>query len=270
MTFDPFNDFATRGYLRNKAGLRDPQAIKEVEHQSFTDSLDDALAYLKSRKQLSYADVLHVHKLLFEDVYPWAGQDRAATAPDIAVSKGSVLFAHPNDARTAVDYALRLGLDKATMRTRPGEVMGYLAYAHPFLDGNGRTIMTVHAELAQRAGISIDWGATDKVAYLTALTAEIERPGQGHLDAYLQPFIRSPVGRPNLARNITDTAGLDGRPAPDQPSAVIGSFSDPAIQSRYQLQQSRRQQSGTPVPDEPEPTRPAPRKKRTRKKSPDA
>jgi hypothetical protein len=26
MTFDPFKDFATRGYLRNKAGLRDPQA----------------------------------------------------------------------------------------------------------------------------------------------------------------------------------------------------------------------------------------------------
>jgi fido (protein-threonine AMPylation protein) len=29
------------------------------------------------------------------------------------------------------------------MRERPGEVMGYFAHGHPFLDGNGRTIMVV-------------------------------------------------------------------------------------------------------------------------------
>jgi Fic family protein len=30
--------------------------------------------------------------------------------------------------------------------------MGYLAHGHPFLDGNGRTIMVLHCVLAQRAG----------------------------------------------------------------------------------------------------------------------
>ena len=49
------------------------------------------------------------------------------------------------------------------MTEKPGEIMGYLAYAHPFLDGNGRTIMVVHAVLAQRAGFSIDWAATKKL-----------------------------------------------------------------------------------------------------------
>jgi cell filamentation protein len=48
------------------------------------------------------------------------------------------------------------------MRQKPGEVMGYLAHGHPFLDGNGRTIMLVHAELARRAGFGIDWGSTGK------------------------------------------------------------------------------------------------------------
>jgi fido (protein-threonine AMPylation protein) len=46
------------------------------------------------------------------------------------------------------------------MKARPGQIMGYLAYGHPFLDGYGRTIMTVHSALAQRAGFSIDWTAT--------------------------------------------------------------------------------------------------------------
>src|SRR3954468_7897067 len=57
--------------------------------------------------------------------------------------------------------------------------MGYLAYGHPFLDGNGRTIMVIHAELARRAGFGIDWSATDKDRYLAALTQEIDTPGQG-------------------------------------------------------------------------------------------
>jgi cell filamentation protein len=61
-----------------------------------------------------------------------------------------VIFAHPNDIRKAVDYALERGQDKAFMAEKPGEVMGYLAFGHPFLDGNGRTIMLIHAELAPR------------------------------------------------------------------------------------------------------------------------
>jgi cell filamentation protein len=67
------------------------------------------------------------------------------------------------------------------MRARPGEIMGYLAHGHPFLDGNGRTIMMIHAVLAQRASFSIDWVATEKNAYLDALTKELNDPGKGSL-----------------------------------------------------------------------------------------
>jgi cell filamentation protein len=75
------------------------------------------------------------------------------------------------------------------MRKHPGEVMGYLAYAHPFLEGNGRTILSVHSELARRAAISIDWRSMDHRAYLTALTRELQRPNHDLLDAYLAPYI---------------------------------------------------------------------------------
>ena len=57
--------------------------------------------------------------------------------------------------------------------------MGYLAYGHPFLDGNGRTIMVVHGVLAQRAGFSVDWPATTKSDYLSALTKELDTARQG-------------------------------------------------------------------------------------------
>jgi fido (protein-threonine AMPylation protein) len=73
---------------------------------------------------------------------------------------------------------------------QPGDVFGNLAFAHPFLDGNGRTLMVVHAVLANRAGISIDWSATDKTAFLAAVTKRIKHPGKGHLDTYLEPFFQ--------------------------------------------------------------------------------
>ncbi len=249
MTFDPFNDFETRGYLRNLFGEKDPLIIKHLEHSSFLAGIDAAFKCLSSIKNLSYCDVLHTHKLLFGDMYPWAGQDRTQIAPDIAVSKGSVLFAHPKDAQAAVEYGLKIGSDKSFMASRPGEVMGYLAYGHPFLDGNGRTIMVIHTELAQRSGISIEWAATSKTEYLTALTQEIETPEAGHLDAYLKPYLREAVGAERLAGHVASTRGLDGRSDEQaEDNKILGKVTDPALQARYKAQEQQRAAYKKPSP----------------------
>ena len=210
MNFDPFNDFETRGYLRNYAAEKDPRLVRDFEHRAFTANIRKALDRLSEIDALTYADVLGVHKILFDAVYPWAGLARAQTAPHIAVSRGHILFAHPDAAQRAVEYALKLGQDVAFMASKPGEVMSYFAHAHPFLDGNGRTILTVHTELAQRAGISVDWAATNKSDYLIALTDDLLRPDAGILDAYLAPFLRPAVGRASLAQHVVGTQGLSG------------------------------------------------------------
>jgi fido (protein-threonine AMPylation protein) len=86
--------------------------------------------------------------------------------------------------------------------------MGYLAHAHPFLDGNGRTIIVVHNELARRAGISIDWKQTDKEAYIEALTRELDRPGKGELDDYLKPFLGKAIPREPATAMLRELRGL--------------------------------------------------------------
>jgi cell filamentation protein, protein adenylyltransferase len=103
VTFDPFGDFESRGYLRNVEQEKDLDIVRRLEHVSFTTGLDDALKQLSGVKQLSYKDVLDTHKTLFEAVYPWAVEDRAHNAPELAVSRGGVLFAHPQDIRRAID-----------------------------------------------------------------------------------------------------------------------------------------------------------------------
>jgi len=237
VTFDPFGDFETKGYLRNLAKANDPDIVRRLEHTSFTTGIDAALDRLVKIKHLSYPELLETHKILFEAVYPWAGQDRLKTAPDLAISKGTILFARPHDIERAVGFALTHGQDKNYMAAKPGEIMGYLAYAHPFLDGNGRTIMVVHAILAQRAGISIEWASTGKAAYLSALTKELDDPGKGYLDAYLKRFIRDAVAGDRLAGEIAQTPGLDGT---DEQNEVLGKTSDPALKTRYEQQELKR------------------------------
>ena len=195
MTFDVFGDFEERGYLRNVAGLKDLAQVRQLEHRAFLMKVGKALADLSARDPLTYADILRTHGTLFGSVYPWAGRDRLETAPHANISRGGYdrMFAFPKDIRRAADYALRQGNDRAFMRAKPGEVLGSLAHAHPFLDGNGRTIMAVHTVLAHRAGLSIAWHETDKAAFLSALTKEVHLPSDGYLDAYLAPFIRGPV-----------------------------------------------------------------------------
>ena len=227
--FDPFKDFATAGYLRNTHAIKDVALIKNIEHDLFLANLPDALAFLAAQDDIGYGEYVAVHRILFSDFYPWAGQDRTATAPDIAESKAGLLFSHPKDARRAVEEGLRLGQLTARMNAQPGLVMGLFAYGHPFLDGNGRTMLVVHTELCYRAAMSINWGRTTKSDYLAALSDEIRRPGAGALDRYLLGFKENRLSREVWEQGILSIKGLGGVVM----DSIEGQFSDALVAGKY-------------------------------------
>ncbi|WP_036627053.1 Fic/DOC family protein [Pantoea sp. AS-PWVM4] len=236
MTFDPFGDFNTAGYLQNSLGLKNPNEVKESEHLAFESSIEDALDYLARLEVIDYDDVLKVHEILFSGFYPWAGKDRNALVPHLAVFKGSpenprhTTFEHPHYIRPAIDYALRLASNQDGFKNKPGEVMGALAFAHPFLDGNGRTLLLVFMELSYRAGFSIDWGKTNKDEYLSALSEEIAEPSKGHLDKYLNPLIVEISSRNDWPKMIGGIKGLDGL---DKDDVTYESLDNPEVQRIY-------------------------------------
>lgn len=246
--FDPFKDFETAGYLRNKFAERDLEIVQELEHQMFRASLDEAIAHLARRRgALRYEDFLGVHRILFEGLYPWAGQDRAATAPEIAVTKAGTWFCHPAHAQWAVQEGLRIGSNKRLLRQRPGEVMGLFAFGHPFLDGNGRTMLVVHTELCHRAGFCIEWHRTSKSEYLAALSAEIATPGKGILDAYLLRFVGESRERQAWGGMIGGLLGLDGNGVDD---VVAGNYEDAEVAEQYREFERRRGYRVEPAADD--------------------
>jgi cell filamentation protein len=65
-----------------------------------------------------------------------------------------------------------------------------LAHAHPFLEGNGRTILTIYPELSRRAGFHVEWEAIDKAQFLETLTQELLKPGKSIMDELVLRYVR--------------------------------------------------------------------------------
>jgi len=222
--FDPFGDFEQRGYLQNSGGFKDPARITRIETASFKQNVDKAVADL-SKSPLNYQSVLDTHKTLFKDAYPtWAGKDRAETAPDLRVTRGGMAsdFAHPDDIKPLVNYALDMSQNHSA-----GKVYTLLAYAHPFLDGNGRTIMLVQDEVMRRQDKHIEWGAMDKGEYLKTLTQELKKPDEGIMDDYLDRYVKDGALTPQESADKIQANDL-GRPAKiEEPSTMDALLSSP-------------------------------------------
>jgi cell filamentation protein len=189
---DPWGSYETQGYLRNRYKEKDLRLVGRLETAAFEQEVVQVVRFLRRLRSLSYEHVTATHQKLFHSVYPWAGQDRSVTAPHIAIVKAGykTLFAHPADVKRAAEYALRLGQDTAYLQRHPGEVFGYLAHAHPFLEGNGRAILTIFAELSRRGGFHVEWEAIDKVDFLETLTRELLQPGKAIMDRLVLPHVR--------------------------------------------------------------------------------
>jgi cell filamentation protein len=191
----PFGDYETAGYLRNIYQEKNLRLVGHLETAAFEQEVLSTVRFLRRLPTLRYQHITETHHRLLNALYPWAGQDRSITAPDIAIAKGgySNLFAHPADCQRAAEYALHHGQDASYLRAHPGEVFGYLAHAHPFLEGNGRTILTIFAELTRRSGFHVEWESIDKAQFLLTLTRESLGPGKAIMDGLVLPYARDGI-----------------------------------------------------------------------------
>lgn len=99
------------------------------------------------------------------------------------------MFALPSQIRRAADYAF---VESTThVANRPGYILGLLAHAHPFLEGNGRTIFLVHHEMLARTNRHLAWDEIPRDAFIGALTEELLQPASGAMDQFLGQFVRN-------------------------------------------------------------------------------
>jgi cell filamentation protein len=142
------------GVLRNKFGLRDPVALKQAEYLITAKRADDAPQVL-----LTSAGYQALHRHLFGEVFDWAGELRT-----VDMVKGGTRFATARFLDVTLHTIFANLARQDALRGRTGERfaegaahhLSELNAAHPFREGNGRSMRLHLSQLAAQAGLALD------------------------------------------------------------------------------------------------------------------
>ena len=150
--------------LENKLGITDSAELaREEERLSKTRAKElfekDLLAGEPAGK---FSTLQKIHKILFADIYPFAGQLRT-----VNLAKGNFRFAplmYLDAALTNIDRMPQSDFDEIV------EKYVEMNIAHPFREGNGRsTRIWLDHILKHEIGKVVDWSLVDKEDYLLAM-----------------------------------------------------------------------------------------------------
>lgn len=145
--------------LRNLFDIKDSIKLEEVEKKLTAMRIFD-IQPLIEKETPSFRLLWKIHKVLFQDVYSWAGKIR-----EVQLSKGNTLFAHPEFIKSqATEIFSHLKKEKFLRELSKEDFCKRLAYyynelniVHPFREGNGRVLKFLVSSIVFQAGFQIDW-----------------------------------------------------------------------------------------------------------------
>jgi cell filamentation protein len=165
---DPHFDNAN-GILRNLKGFTDQNKLEKYERRCTAVALYE-LELDPIRGNFDQAHLQAIHKRIFAQVYPWAGELRKVNISRPASYPFALIqFLQRNLDRTFAQFAAEghlKGLGTAPFVDRAGFYLGELNSLHLFREGNGRTQREFMRELALETGYILDWSrVTQKQMY---------------------------------------------------------------------------------------------------------
>ena len=150
--------------LENKLGIMDSAELAREEERLSKKRAKELFEkdLLAGEPAGKFSTLQKIHKILFADIYPFAGQLRT-----VNLAKGNFRFAplmYLDAALANIDQMPQSDFDEII------EKYVEMNIAHPFMEGNGRTMrIWLDMILKKRIGMVIDWQNVDKVLYLQAM-----------------------------------------------------------------------------------------------------
>ncbi len=153
----------------------------QLEDMGVTGSFD--LAHLRA-----------IHRFLFKDVFPWAGEFRV-----VNISKGTSMFGPAVHIAGALEDALGklrgerllVGLVPSVFARRAAFYLGEINAIHPFREGNGRAQREFIRQLGVNAGHPLSWAGFSQEAMVRASIASHLAGDNGELAAMLEAALDS-------------------------------------------------------------------------------
>ena len=154
--------------LVNHLGIRDAEELAEVE-KALTESR--AALFEPDFSAFDLATLQAIHRHLFQDIYPWAGELRT-----VDISKGNTRFCTAAYIEKETNKLLRklenehylVGLPLALLLERLADYYCELNVIHPFREGNGRTQRLFFELLVINTGHGLDWSQVEQDEWIQA------------------------------------------------------------------------------------------------------
>lgn len=163
-----------KGYLDPDTGLlrslsAEPINTLEELRRFEDDRVEDRWIELQDepvRGDFGIEHLQSIHRRLFQDVYPWAGEVRT-----VGIRRNEQGFLPPEHAGIVVNGAARRmredgmltpGMDTARWSSLLADRFNDVNDAHPFREGNGRTQRTYFDQVAEAGGKTIHWSVLNK------------------------------------------------------------------------------------------------------------
>lgn len=170
---DKFYCYAGTAILKNKLDLRDAAELADFEAEITAQRASEPLP----EGGLDYTHYKAVHRHLFQDVYPWAGEIRK-----VRIGKDGNWFCFPEHIDKQMLDLFGWLANENYLRDLEGEAfakkaahfLAELNAIHPFREGNGRTQLSFLAMLADQAGHSFDLEKLKPKAMLDATIASFD------------------------------------------------------------------------------------------------
>jgi cell filamentation protein len=156
--------------LKNRLSLRDQAALEAFEADAVMQRGSEPFP----SGRFSISHFRNVHKHLFQDVYPWAGNFRK-----IRIAKDGSVFCYPEHIigqsralfRWLAENCWLGDLSKDEFAQRGAHFLSELNAIHAFREGNGRAQMSFFAMLAFYSGHTLDLDRIEPDSFLAAMIA---------------------------------------------------------------------------------------------------
>lgn len=166
MTKDPYV-YPGTVVLINKLDVHDAVSLQEIENSFYFAQLTKPLPI----GGFDYKHLKNIHKHLFGNLYSWAGEERT-----VDIIKANSHFARKEFITNEINKqfaSLKTEnyLQNVSIEIFIGRAAHYfneINAAHPFREGNGRTLRAFFGLLAEQAGYQLSWDKVDSHEYTRA------------------------------------------------------------------------------------------------------
>jgi cell filamentation protein len=181
--------------LENKLGITGAAELRVKEQEIVTNRTGDILEESPTVFDLDY--LLYVHKILFDEIYDFAGKFRTVdiAKPDAKVPFAYVRFLESESKRVFDDLKSKkylFGLSRQDFVKEVANLAAELNALHPFREGNGRAIRLFLIMLADHAGYLLDYSQVSADELIRADKLAFEGDMRPLLEVYSQVVTEAP------------------------------------------------------------------------------